>query len=139
MTTEELASAIAPVESFLQTVGLKLLEDTGFQHMCNRSIRYGNDRIQVRLDCDRGYDWFIDVRDPLDNRPGSWCEMSLFRTLLTGAEDADLTLAEQAQVLEKHWNEILDRLGPAKAAETHAQLDALYQKRLRRLLPDQFK
>lgn len=125
---------ITQIDSFLRASGLTLVEGFASGGMGNQLLRYENDRIQVRLVCDRG-DWFIEVHDPLDH-PESWTGMSLFRSLLTGAEDdTELPLSEQAAVLETNWAAILDRLGPEKAKETHKQLDVIYRGRLKRLLP----
>ena len=129
-----ISSEISQIDSFLKASGLTLVEGFASGGMGNQLLRYENDRIQVRLVCDRG-NWFIEVHDPLDH-PESWTGMSLFRSLLTGAEDhTELPLSEQAEILETNWTAILDRLGPEKAKETHKQLDVIYRRRLKRLLP----
>ncbi len=129
-----ISSEISQIDSFLKASGLTLVEGFASGGMGNQLLRYENDRIQVRLVCDRG-NWFIEVHDPLDH-PESWTGMSLFRSLLTGAEDhTELPLSEQAEILESNWTAILDRLGPEKAKETHKQLDVIYRRRLKRLLP----
>ena len=124
---------VAEVENWLYRQGLTLRLFEKWE-MGTFTRDFANDSIGVRIWCDRGSRWFLNVTDAqsVDDRWGRWFDIAIVRDFLVGPAEDILEFGEQVVLLEKLWPDILRIFDSRNSIATHERLGAMRKDRVRR-------